>query len=55
MQAAQAIKARRMFERSRIADGRLRQLKKSYRDYHEKKMHRDRALKLDRNLWGPDR
>jgi hypothetical protein len=45
----------RMFEHSKIADERLRQLKKSYRDYHEKKMHRERALKLDRDLWGPDR
>lgn len=42
----------RMFEHSKIADERLRQLKKSYRDYHEKKMHRERALKLERDLWG---
>ena len=41
----------RMFENSRLADARLRQLKKSFRDYNEKKTDRDRQKQLDRDLW----
>lgn len=41
----------RMFETSRIADARLRQLKKSYRDYNEKKNERKRERQLEQDLW----
>lgn len=42
----------RMFEQSKLADGRLRQLKKSFRDYNAKKIERERQKRLEKDLWG---
>jgi len=45
----------RMLERANLADRRLRELQKSFREYNERKRDKDRKRQLEKDLWGRDR